>query len=194
MSCPLIDSTFYGIKKKEIPALNMCFFIGSYPQTCASPFSVRLIRTQNVRRQLMICGHWRLVFQPRLVATNWIVVVSSGLGLVLWNWSGRDHILSSFHATQRAEWFLLKAVGPWQTTSDDVIVDPAAVDRKSSNSNISNVRIWIWFSYPAISRSQQHHIGARGLVLCNDFELSLLGSMRRKRCLCEVAVKEQSWG
>jgi hypothetical protein len=27
------------------------------------------------------------------------------------------------------------------------------------------------------------------LELCNDFELSLLGSMRRKRCLCEVAVK-----
>jgi len=36
--------------------------------------------------------------------------------------------------------------------------------------------------------AQLRHV--RGLVLCNDFELSLLGSMRRKRCLCEVAVKE----
>ena len=74
-----------------------------------------------------------------------------------------------------------------QTTSDDVIVDPAAGDRKASNSNISMLRIVS--SHLAIY--QQLARGARGLVLCNDFELSLLGSMRRKRCLCEVAVKEQ---
>eukprot|EP00435_Cladocopium_sp_Y103_P004236 s2027_g1.t1 len=36
--------------------------------------------------------------------------------------------------------------------------------------------------------AQLRHV--RGLELCNDFELSLLGSMRRKRCLCEAAVKE----
>ena len=44
-----------------------------------------------------------------------------------------------------------------------------------------------------LAMHQQLAPGARGLVLCNDFELSLLGSMRRKRCLCEVAVKEQKW-
>lgn len=40
--------------------------------------------------------------------------------------------------------------------------------------------------------AQLRHV--RGLELCNDFELSLLGSMRRKRCLCEVVVKESLVG
>ena len=74
-----------------------------------------------------------------------------------------------------------------QTTSGYVIVDPAAVDSNTSNSNISNSRI----VSSHLTIYQQLAPSARGLVLCNDFELSLLGSMRRKRFLCEVAVKEQ---